>query len=223
MARQGRNQGWLHEGGEIGNAADKGHRLVAAAPDEVDGEAGQFVGGILEDVLGEFIAGAGGGGDMLGQRADLAAIAAIDIGAGGIPIVTANGGKQVLGKDGAVAGRAALVDIAVEPIERIERNPGARTAIVDQDAPAADAGIRVVHIRSGLVLTPRGGMLARLLPLARFGLCPRFSSGRQVMSWISLADEIGAIRFLLGREDLSGPVNLTAPAPATNAEFTAAL
>ncbi len=90
-------------------------------------------------------------------------------------------------------------------------------------APAADAGIRVVHIRSGLVLTPRGGMLARLLPLARLGLCPRFSSGRQVMSWISLSDEIGAIRFLLGREDLAGPVNLTAPAPVTNAEFTAAL
>jgi uncharacterized protein len=90
-------------------------------------------------------------------------------------------------------------------------------------APAAGAGIRVVHIRSGLVLTPRGGMLARLLPLARFGLCPRFSTGRQVMSWISLSDEIGAIRFLLGREDLSGPVNLTAPAPVTNAEFTATL
>ena len=90
-------------------------------------------------------------------------------------------------------------------------------------APAADTGIRVVHIRSGLVLTPRGGLLARLLPLARFGLCPRFSSGRQVMSWISLSDEIGAIRFLLDREDLSGPVNLTAPAPVSNAEFTAAL
>jgi len=90
-------------------------------------------------------------------------------------------------------------------------------------APAAEAGIRVAHIRSGLVLTPRGGMLARLLPLARFGLCPRFSSGRQVMSWISLSDEIGAIRFLLGRDDLSGPFNLTAPAPVTNAEFTAAL
>ena len=90
-------------------------------------------------------------------------------------------------------------------------------------APAAAAGIRVVHIRSGLVLTPRGGMLARLLPLARLGLCPRFSSGRQVMSWISLSDEIGAISFLLGRDDLSGPVNLTAPAPVTYAEFTAAL
>jgi hypothetical protein len=89
--------------------------------------------------------------------------------------------------------------------------------------PAADAGIRVVHPRSGLVLTPRGGLLARMLPLARLGVLPRFSSGRQVMSWISLSDEIAALTFLLGREDISGPVNLTAPAPVTNAEFTAAL
>jgi uncharacterized protein len=89
--------------------------------------------------------------------------------------------------------------------------------------PAADAGIRVVHTRSGLVLTPRGGILARLLPLARLGVCPRFGSGRQVMSWISLSDEIGAIRFLLDRKDISGPVNLAAPAAVTNSEFTAAL
>ncbi len=89
--------------------------------------------------------------------------------------------------------------------------------------PAADAGIRVVHIRSGLVLTPRGGVLARMLPLARLGLLPRFASGRQVMSWIALSDEIGAIRFLLDRKDISGPVNLTAPEAATDAEFTAAL
>ena len=89
--------------------------------------------------------------------------------------------------------------------------------------PAANAGIRVVHPRSGLILTPRGGLLARMLPLARLGLLPRFSSGRQVMSWISLSDEIAALTFLLGREDVSGPVNLTAPAPVTNAEFTAAL
>ncbi len=89
--------------------------------------------------------------------------------------------------------------------------------------PAAGAGIRVVHIRSGLVLTSRGGLLARLLPLARLGLCPRFGSGRQVMSWISLSDEVGAIKFLLDRKNASGAVNLTAPAQATNAEFTAAL
>jgi hypothetical protein len=89
--------------------------------------------------------------------------------------------------------------------------------------PAAEAGIRVVHPRSGLVLSPDGGLLARLIPLARRGLCPRFGSGTQAMSWISLSDEIGAIRFLLDRKDLSGPVNLTAPQPVTNSAFTAAL
>ena len=65
--------------------------------------------------------------------------------------------------------------------------------------PASDARIRVVHTRSGLVLSARGGILARLLPPARLGVLPRFSSGRQVMSWISLSDEIAAITFLLGR------------------------
>jgi uncharacterized protein (TIGR01777 family) len=89
--------------------------------------------------------------------------------------------------------------------------------------PAAEAGIRVVHPRSGLVLTPAGGLLARLLPLARLGLCPRFASGTQVMSWVSLSDEIGAIRFLLDRKDITGPVNLTTPEPVTNSGFTAAL
>src|SRR5580700_2083814 len=89
--------------------------------------------------------------------------------------------------------------------------------------PAAEAGIRVVHPRSGLVVTPAGGLMARLVPLARVGLCPRFASGTQAMSWVSLSDEIGAIRFLLDRQDISGPVNLTAPEPVTNAAFTAAL
>ena len=89
--------------------------------------------------------------------------------------------------------------------------------------PACDAGIRVVHTRSGLVLTPRGGMLARLLPPARMGLLPRFGPGRQAMSWISLPDEIAAITFLLDHGEISGPVNLTAPEPVTNSEFTAAL
>ncbi|HTX27185.1 MAG TPA: TIGR01777 family oxidoreductase [Streptosporangiaceae bacterium] len=89
--------------------------------------------------------------------------------------------------------------------------------------PAADAGIRVVHLRSGLILTPAGGLLARLLPLARLGLSPGFASGTQAMSWIARSDEIGAILFLLSRTDITGPVNLTAPEPVTNAEFTAAL
>ena len=88
---------------------------------------------------------------------------------------------------------------------------------------AAQAGIRVVNLRSGLVLTPAGGLLARLLPLARLGLCPRFASGTQAMTWISLSDEIRAIGFLLTRKDVSGPVNLTAPVAVTNSEFTRAL
>ncbi|HEX6527037.1 MAG TPA: TIGR01777 family oxidoreductase [Streptosporangiaceae bacterium] len=89
--------------------------------------------------------------------------------------------------------------------------------------PARDAGIRVVHTRSGLVMGGDGGILARFLPLARFGVCPRLGPGTQVMSWIAKPDEIAAIRFVLDREDISGPVNLTAPGPATNSEFTAAL
>jgi uncharacterized protein len=89
--------------------------------------------------------------------------------------------------------------------------------------PAGAAGIRVVNLRNGLVLSPAGGLLARLLPFARLGVCPRFGSGRQVMSWISLHDEIRAIGFLLSRKDITGPVNLTAPEPVTNSEFTAAL
>src|SRR5215472_16101450 len=64
-------------------------------------------------------------------------------------------------------------------------------------APAADKGVRVAHLRSGLVLGRAGGVLARLLTPARFGLLPRFGTGFQVMSWISLTDEIAAIKFLL--------------------------
>jgi len=90
-------------------------------------------------------------------------------------------------------------------------------------APAAHAGIRVAHLRSGLVLGKGGGVLARLLTPARFGVLPRFGTGTQVMSWISLADEIAAIRFLLTMSTASGAFNLTAPNAVTNSELTAAL
>jgi uncharacterized protein len=89
--------------------------------------------------------------------------------------------------------------------------------------PAAAAGIRVAHIRSGLVLAREGGVLRRLLTPARFGLLPRFGDGEQVMSWISLADEIAAIRFLLDAGQARGAFNLTAPGAVTNGELTAAL
>ena len=86
--------------------------------------------------------------------------------------------------------------------------------------PAEEAGIRVVHARTGLVLTSRGGALSRLLIPFRLGLGGRLGSGRQWWSWISLTDEARAMAYCIGTEELSGAVNLTSPSPVTNAEFT---
>jgi uncharacterized protein (TIGR01777 family) len=88
---------------------------------------------------------------------------------------------------------------------------------------AREAGVRVVNFRSGIVLSPEGATLAKLLPLFKFGVGGTLGSGRQWMSWIALADEIAAIRFLASRDDVDGPVNLTAPEPVRNREFTKAL
>ena len=88
--------------------------------------------------------------------------------------------------------------------------------------PASEAGIRVVNIRTGLVLDAGGGFLRPLLPLFRAGVGGRLGSGRQWWSWISRVDEVGAILHLLDSE-LSGPVNLTAPHPVTNAGFAKVL
>ncbi|MDQ1686516.1 MAG: uncharacterized protein QOC82_3253 [Frankiaceae bacterium] len=90
-------------------------------------------------------------------------------------------------------------------------------------AAASGAGVRVVHLRSGIVLSPEGATLGKLVPLFKFGLGGRLGSGRQWMSWIALADEVAAIRFLAGRDDIAGPVNLTAPEPVRNIEFTKSL
>lgn len=89
--------------------------------------------------------------------------------------------------------------------------------------PARGAGIRVVLARSGMVLSGSGGALPRMLLPFRLGLGGWFGSGRQWWSWIALGDEVGAIRFLLDNDDINGPVNLTAPTPVTNREFTKAL
>ena len=88
--------------------------------------------------------------------------------------------------------------------------------------PAKTAGIRVVHLRSGLVQSADGGMLKKTLPLYKLGVGGRLGHGRQWWSWISIADEVGAIRFLLEGE-VGGPVNLTAPEPVTNLEYTRTL
>lgn len=84
------------------------------------------------------------------------------------------------------------------------------------------SGVRVVLIRTGLVFTHRGGALAKLLPIFKLGLGGKLGNGNQYWSYISLEDEIRAINFLLEKE-ISGPVNLTAPNPATNLEVTKAL
>jgi len=88
--------------------------------------------------------------------------------------------------------------------------------------PAQQAGARVVLARTGLVLSPSGGLLSRLRPLFSLGLGARIGNGRQYMPWISLEDEVRALLFAISHE-LSGPVNLTGPAPVTNAEFTTSL
>ena len=88
--------------------------------------------------------------------------------------------------------------------------------------PARAAGIRVTHPRTGVVLSRSGGALAEMLPFFRLGIGGRIGDGRQQMSWISLHDEVEALMWLL-EADVEGPVNLTAPEPVTNREFTAAL
>jgi uncharacterized protein (TIGR01777 family) len=88
--------------------------------------------------------------------------------------------------------------------------------------PARAAGVRVTHLRSGLVLAKGGGMLKRLGPIVKAGIGGKLGDGRQYMPWISLTDEIRAIRFLL-EHDVAGPVNVVGPAPVRNAEFTKAL
>ncbi|MDT5273624.1 MAG: uncharacterized protein QOG95_556 [Mycobacterium sp.] len=89
--------------------------------------------------------------------------------------------------------------------------------------PARDAGTRVVLARTGVVLASSGGALRRLRPVFSVGLGARLGSGRQYMAWISLEDQVRALQFAISDRRLSGPVNLTGPAPVTNAEFTAAL
>lgn len=129
-------------------------------------------------------------------------------------------GPQIL-----LSGSAVGYYGASESAELDETSPAGRGFLAEvcaqweaATAPAEAAGVRVVHLRTGIVLSARGGALKKQLPLFRLGLGGRFSTGRQWQSWISIDDEIAAITHLLSSE-LRGPVNLTSPAPVTNAEF----
>lgn len=101
--------------------------------------------------------------------------------------------------------------------------PGVCQEWEDATKAAEEAGIRTVCARSGLVVARSGGAWGRLFPIFKMGLGGRLGNGRQYWSFIALPDHIAALRHLLDSEELSGPVNLTAPEPATNREVTAAM
>lgn len=117
-------------------------------------------------------------------------------------------GDEVLTEDSA-PGSGFLADL----VARWEASTG----------PAEQAGIRVAHLRTGLVLSTAGGTLKKLLLPFRLGIGGRFGSGRQWMSWIAIDDEIGAIRHVLTTDDVRGAVNLVAPGAVRNADLAAAL
>jgi uncharacterized protein (TIGR01777 family) len=89
--------------------------------------------------------------------------------------------------------------------------------------PAIDSGIRTVQIRTGVVLSPTGGALGKMLTPFKMGVGGRIGNGRQWMSWIDVQDMVGAIHHILKSDLLHGPVNLVAPKPVTNTEFTQTL
>jgi uncharacterized protein (TIGR01777 family) len=98
--------------------------------------------------------------------------------------------------------------------------------VVDWEAatqPAVDSGVRVATLRTGLVLAASGGLLARLIPIFKLGIGGKLGSGKQYQPWISLADEVAAIRHVLTTDSISGPVNLAGPAPVRNVELSKAI
>jgi uncharacterized protein (TIGR01777 family) len=118
-------------------------------------------------------------------------------------------GNEILTEDSPAKGHAFITDVC--------REWEAATK------PAEEAGIRVVHLRLGVVLSRSGGALAKMITPFSLGLGGVLSHGRQYMSWISLEDVIGAIQHAMFTEELRGPVNLVAPHPVTNRTFTKTL
>ena len=117
-------------------------------------------------------------------------------------------GDEIL-TEGSSAGTGFLAEVCVQWEKATE--------------PAAEKGIRVVNARLGIVLDKEGGALAKMLPPFRMGIGGRVGSGKQWMSWIALDDVVSALEFVIEHQSISGPVNLVAPNPATNATFTSTL
>src|SRR5271169_1049044 len=114
-----------------------------------------------------------------------------------------------------------------ELTEDSKRGSGFLTEVCEEweaaASPAAEAGVRVVNLRIGVVLAKHGGALAAMLPAFRLGLGGPIGNGRQYMSWITLDDVVAAFLFALGNEQVHGPVNAVAPQPVRNSDFVRAL
>ena len=154
--------------------------------------------------------------EILTSRVDGTATIATALADLGEPIALVSGsaigaygdrGEEILTEDSR-AGRGFLADVV--------------RAWESATTPAQDAGLRVVHARTGLVLTPRGGAMERILPLARLGLAGPLGTGRQYWSWITLHDEVRALAHLID-QDLAGPVNLVSTQPMHQGEVMKAL
>ncbi|WP_163506812.1 TIGR01777 family oxidoreductase [Fodinicola acaciae] len=145
--------------------------------------------------------------------------------AGALAAVAADGRERVLLSASAVGWYGDASDHEVD--ESSPRGGGFLADLVREweasTGPAEDAGVRVAHLRSGLVCDRSGGLMRKLLPIFRLGAGGPMGSGRQCWPWITLPDELAAIRFLMTHREVSGAVNLVAPQPATNAEFATAL
>ena len=101
--------------------------------------------------------------------------------------------------------------------------PSVCKAWEEASAVLQKSGIRVVHMRIGIVLSPEGGALAKMLPSFKLGIAGHIGNGQQFMSWISLDDVVGAILYALETSSLSGPINVVAPDPVTNHNFSKTL
>ncbi|SFT79605.1 hypothetical protein SAMN04487904_108196 [Actinopolyspora lacussalsi subsp. righensis] len=201
-------------------------RRAAQAPDERgwDPGSGEIEAGALDGVDAVInLCGAPLGGkrwtaerkrELLRSRTRPTAVLAEAIGERGIPTLINASGVDFYGDTG---GR--LITETAGP------GSGFLADLCQRWEAAADAArpARVVRLRTGPVLSPSGGLLGQLKPLFSLMLGGRLGDGTQYMPWISLDDEIAAIRFVLESQEISGPVNMTGPEPVTNAEFTRAL
>lgn len=140
-------------------------------------------------------------------------------------IATAGDKPSVLISGSAVGYYGNRGDMALDEAENAGEDFGAQLCKAWEDAAhaAEQVGVRVCLLRTGLVLSRDGGMLGRMLPPFRLGLGTRLGDGKQWMSWVHIDDYIEIVLRLLNDMQASGPYNMTAPHPVTNAEFTADL